>query len=167
MGRIASGLGSLTVAVLVTAAGLAFKFHVLLIIAVALGCAAFVFWWLDYRMRPDRRVFLEENVNIEFLTGLFVGRTTIQAENATKIYIGKWMKYIRTLRDVKDGFGGRLVMFEEHLSPMAEFSKREAKLQVLQPGDILQIQGRLKRITSHWIRLEKCELLSVEPRNIS
>jgi hypothetical protein len=176
VGRIANLLWSLAVGVLLAAAGLATSMSKLLVVGLAIAATAALFSLLDWWNRPTRRVFLEAEITRDFLEKLFEDRTTIQAEKATKIYLGKWVSVSGVLKNVdrallfpngrKATISSRDGSFNNPLI-FCNFNRGGSKLEVLHKGDVLKVQGRIDHIDSSWVRLSRCELIEVVSRSPS
>ena len=179
MRRLAGIIGSLAVAFLMTAAGLAWDVHILTIAGLILLGLTAVLWRVD-RGRPAQaavgpvlpatgqaprragRVYLESNVTQEFLSGLYKDKTAIQGEEACKIYVGKWMRVsgsIQYIEEINKDFT-EVYFGKSHIFML--FASNLRKLEMLHKNDHIIVDGRLKRISSEWISLELCELVGVE-----
>jgi hypothetical protein len=165
MGKIANLLWSLSVGVLLVAAGLARDMSLLLAIGLALAGAAAVFSFLNWWTGPGRRVFLADSVTPKFLTSIYAGRTSVQADKAVEIYIGKWMKVSGSIYNVASrGPRRRQIHLNTKPAVFLTFHGREAQTDVLHKGDIIHAQGKIEGIHGEIISLGRCELLTVEPK---
>jgi tRNA_anti-like len=99
------------------------------------------------------------------LVGYFKGVTHVQGTDATGRYIGKWMRVSGTLQDVRLLTTGiAQVNFNEWTSGngwvFCYFSDKNwiDRLVLMKPGDELTVLGKIDRISSSSVELEKCEL---------
>jgi 4-amino-4-deoxy-L-arabinose transferase-like glycosyltransferase len=169
MEKIASFLWALAAALGVAAAGLSGDIDGVLVAAAAVATAALVFSAINWGANPARRVYLETEMTGKFLDGLFEDRTSIQAQRAVAIYVGKWVRVSGVVNDVCPNFGlpGRRLMLDhtssrDHPSVFATFIWSKEKLDVLHKGDIVEVEGRIREITPHWVSLSRCTLIGVK-----
>lgn len=165
MGKAASVAFTLGAGLLVTVLGLALKLNILIVLTVALLAAGCVFYFFDFRARPDRRVFLQ--VTPEQVRQIYDGRTTLQGEKAAEIYVGKWMKVSGTVRDVVALKRSRAMWLKERNTPVLIFNSKLSRLDVIHKGDAVTVVGRVFGVSKELIQLNKCELVSSEtPKDV-
>lgn len=114
----------------------------------------------------DGRILVD--VTPEYLTGLFRGHTTIQAERLFDAFVGKWMRVSGRVLDVTSEHGGsaaraHLVYAEEpdSLSVFLSFNDMsiiDDQVRVLKKGDWVTGIGQINSANPSYLSLENCEL---------
>jgi hypothetical protein len=110
----------------------------------------------------SERVFVQETP--EYLVSLGKGMTSVQREQATAIYIGKWLKVSAPIKNVSNLTSQMVVMAE--LGDAAEFHdfqmffepKWSPRLSLLRRGQTISAIGKIYTITGMDIVLRNCEL---------
>lgn len=117
------------------------------------------------------RVFVPNGTALEDMTGLYKGHTDLQGEKLTHVYLGKWVRVDGTLRNLYGSLGGTYAV---HLSrsgregsapdgvPRLEFNPEWAdRLATIPVGGKISVVGKIRKIESHCVWIDDCEL--VEP----
>jgi hypothetical protein len=117
--------------------------------------------------RVGGRAFVGASVTPEYLTGLFKGHTSIQAQKLIEPFIGNWMAISGSLKEVMSSspdyaqvtFWGRGV-FDNLSTVYTYFRSKEsiARLSILRPKDSITVVGQLKEISNIAVNLDNCEL---------
>jgi hypothetical protein len=113
------------------------------------------------RARPEDRAFVYEDVL--FLASLYKGRTSLQADTLAELYRGKWMKITGEVNDVSED----TLSFDHHFPDpyiYVSFNKEwRPRFEVLKPGDIATVQGRIAEVSGSSVSFEDCELVGAVP----
>jgi hypothetical protein len=106
------------------------------------------------------REFLPAHYTPDFLADLFENQTSMQAQEALKKHIGKWMTYTGQVRDVSHVNRGVLlaIPLAEGRLLFCDFLDL-AGLRTLDLGDTVTVIGRLESANALGVRLEQCELV--------
>jgi len=119
-------------------------------------------------LAPDEqtRIYLGSNVTGGFLRAFYKNRTQHQGDQAIQPYIGKWMQVEGAVRNIYPRRQNWDVLIlnkgsdEVVGSAMINCVPSEtAKLEILQKGDMIKAEGRVKRANANWIFLEQGRLL--------
>jgi hypothetical protein len=116
--------------------------------------------------QASERVYVD--LTPEQLIGIFRTHVTAQAERLVERYIGKWLRVVGQVYDVDNigdlwrmslwfdsvkGEPGFLVLFEFH-SPWRE------RLEILDKGTAIFVDGRIKEVDAAVMRLKECEVVA-------
>lgn len=124
----------------------------------------------------ETRLFVPDSVDPDFLAALRNDRTSIQSEPLVLPYIGKWIRFTGSVRNVYEPTEFRLLEKTTRRSMVVvEYGARHRetntqifmqfgeawldRLHMLQRGNSITVEGRLDRILSHEIHLEDCSIL--------
>lgn len=115
------------------------------------------------------RTFVEDNVTLKHLSGLYKDRTSLQADKLAAPHVGKWIEVSGKLEiatpfsaeastvslkldETRDGFNYAWLMFltDRH------------RLEALRPNDTITAVGRIKGFHGSEIQLLECELVAID-----
>jgi hypothetical protein len=109
---------------------------------------------------PDGKIFID--VGPIYLTDLYRGRTSIQADALATVYKGKWIAVTGKVNDISDAFGDGLTLFissEDNRMITARFSEdKKDKISHMAHGAIVSLHGKIHDINSFAIKLQECDL---------
>jgi len=117
------------------------------------------------------RVLLGPTVTPEFLMRIGEGKTCLQAEKATEVYIGKWMRFTGRLDNVARQEPYLVVTFQrpddgltisQRLATSVNmyFLDDHKRLEVLHAGDEITVEGELENVSFMGLRLDRCRIIS-------
>jgi len=111
----------------------------------------------------QQRVFLPPDVDVAYLRSLCEGKTQLQADAATAIYLGKWTTVSGRVRDVEkfpDGFRVRIrTEASDPVSVAILFSERWAdQISILKRGSLVHAIGRVKDVYEGGVALSEGEI---------
>jgi hypothetical protein len=117
-------------------------------------------------MRADVPILLPDDIDIDYLTGLYRGRTSIQGDKLAADYIGKRLKISSTVRDVvREGEDSTIVMVGPNIvraytpDAVLTFSKAwSPRVSLLKAGSPIAAVGTIDRIGASSVFLKDCEL---------
>jgi hypothetical protein len=102
------------------------------------------------------------NVDGVYLTNICKEHMAIQAEKLIQPFIGKWMKVVGRVADIKEEDSGMKVIFErnESLLYILTFDDRSWRdhLLVMPRGTQINALGKIQNIAATWISLTSCKL---------
>lgn len=113
--------------------------------------------------RGKNRTWVSREVTPEKLVAFFHDKTHthLQASQAAKAYIGKWMKYSGPIHDVRSGY----ISFADPANPdrmglvSASFDDGwDDRLGILHPKMQVLIEGQIRSVDSWSISLHHCSL---------
>ncbi|MCA0049819.1 OB-fold putative lipoprotein [Mesorhizobium sp. B283B1A] len=116
------------------------------------------------------RLYVPENVDPDFLVALRIDRTSIQSEPLVRPYVGKWIRFTGSVRNVYEPTqsGGKSMVVVTYGPPERELNTQVFmqfdetwldRLHMLQRGNSITVEGRIDRILSFEIHLEDCSIL--------
>jgi len=123
---------------------------------------------------PAERIYLGSNITPVFLAELQDGKTSLEAQEATDKYVGKWMRVTGVLKNVSRIGNRKLwvtlaiprkvqiaegIEMDRDVEVKAEFERDFDRIRVRRPGDVFRVEGRIDRIIYMGLELEDCELL--------
>jgi hypothetical protein len=106
----------------------------------------------------EERIFVGESITAEYLVSFFKQQTTVQATNATKDYIGKWIKVTGSVYDVLSTTSDfAQITFERQQSSLLlhmhfSGSWRDRAI-ILRRGDNITVISQISEITSFALSL--------------
>lgn len=118
------------------------------------------------------RIPVGPSITPEFLVSLYKGKTSLEAKEAVRPYLGKWMKFTGIMKDITSfsssaNYGVFFKvprtdgnMWQIHL--WAYFAKGDEQLPLIRPGDAVSLEGEIEMIEESCLRLMECKLISVE-----
>ncbi len=164
MRSIASFLGSLAIAVLLTAAGLVLDAKMLTYAGVILLALSVVLWTYLWQFSTQSRVFIEPPLTQTILNDLYQSRTKIQADKATGIYVGKWLRVEGKVTDIdKNIWGGPNIHLSDN-NPTIFLNLpwwKTGKSMVIHKGDSIVAIGKVHHLGKTYISLIKGDVQSV------
>jgi len=120
----------------------------------------------------ENPVYLGSNVTPAFLVGHFKDRTSLEAREFTRKYVGKWLRVTAIFEDIFEGHDNQLdvVVYTpssnkdgEAIQPRVDvycwFRHQQDEIRVRQIGDPMKIEGRIESIDSGSITLKDCKLI--------
>jgi hypothetical protein len=115
---------------------------------------------------PDRRVFVAAEVTVDYLTGLYDGRTQVQGDRLADPYIGKWMEISGSI-EIMTGLGAKATTItlspytvgHRGISVWMMFLTDRDRLETIPLGGELTALGRIEKVTQDEIKLLECQLL--------
>jgi hypothetical protein len=114
------------------------------------------------------RVFVEESVTLEYLSGLYRERTHIQGDKLGAAYIGKWIRVTGKVAFAtplwEDGASVSLELEPDRdgfRSAYLVFLAGRERLEALRPKDVITVVGRIQRFDKSEMELQECELLAI------
>lgn len=96
-----------------------------------------------------------------YLTDLYRGRTSIQADALAAVYKGKWIEVTGKVNDISDAFGGVTIFIvcDDSRMVTAGFPKdKKDKISHTAHGAIISLHGKILEINSYVVKLEECDL---------
>lgn len=115
---------------------------------------------------PTERVFIDDNVTIETLRGLFrQGRSTLASQTEAEPLIGKWMKLSGHIANMRGISGGVLVTLKQEgmllTIPLVNlsFETDTAQLAATEVGEPIHAIGKLHSVEPLSIFFIECELV--------
>lgn len=121
--------------------------------------------------RAPERQFLPSDIDFEYLTGLYKGRTSVQAGMLAMNYIGKWMKQsvfvvnVTEYSTFRNALEFSILVNLEH--PPKRFAVETLKfgeawkdrVSVLKVGSEITFTGKIEGLDSNSITFRDCELV--------
>lgn len=119
----------------------------------------------------EEKIFVGDGINPEYLLGFFEQHTAAQAQNATKDYVGKWMKVSGRVEQVSATyadfaqvtFGPKKVLsveWTDHITVYMHFRRTwKDRALILKRGEIITTIGQINRIETLVLQLDNCELV--------
>ena len=117
----------------------------------------------------SERIFVPDSTSLEDLIGLYKGHTDLQGAKLTEVYLGKWVKVEGALVNLYSMLGGSysVHMLRSGLDPTRNdglprlsFSPEWAdRLATIPIGGKISAIGRIRKIESHCVWIDDCELV--------
>jgi hypothetical protein len=104
------------------------------------------------------RIMVPTSATPEYLWEQFTGKTNLQGRQLVEVYIGHWMRVTGELKNVYTS-NTVILGFPSYKTVDCVFSENwRARLAMMQPGESLDVLGKIDRIDSTTIYLKDCEL---------
>jgi|SRR5579859_1612084 len=111
------------------------------------------------------RIFLPDDINAEYLTGLYKTNTALQADGLAAPYRGRWMRVSGSVDNVSEEYGVFTIsaFFPESRQPhravvLLRFDKRRAdQVSLLKRGSALKAIGKVDIVNAAGVSLADCE----------
>lgn len=121
----------------------------------------------------EEPIWLGNNITPIFLVEQHEGKTSIEADDITRKYLGHWMKVGGFIRDIFQLSGNHLMIvlsyprtviiagfeMQQPVEIRATFQDDFKRLKLRRAGDYLSISGQLKSVSYGEIDLELCRLI--------
>jgi hypothetical protein len=107
----------------------------------------------------EDKIFID--VSPIYLTDLYRGRTSIQADSLAAVYKGKWIAVTGKVNDISDAFGGVTIFIvcDDSRMVTAGFPvDKKDKISHMAHGAIISLHGKILDINSYVVKLEECDL---------
>ncbi|MGA8026421.1 MAG: hypothetical protein WB992_04695 [Bryobacteraceae bacterium] len=109
-------------------------------------------------------MLLPTNIDPAYLTGLYRGHTSVQADSIARTYIGKWMKLSVSVGDVSSS------VLDKHIHMLSGLDNATVgmdfdaatwadRVSVLRRGSQVTVIGTVYRIDAYTLELDNCELV--------
>ena len=119
--------------------------------------------------RQSEKVFTARKAG-EMLNAI-MGTTDINATKYAEPHIGKWLRVQNVIRNMSETEHFIEVMLGSRLDPILylRFSREEwgAKLETMEIGDRLAAEGRITKLITMMLYLDKCEIVGLEDKDDS
>ena len=109
----------------------------------------------------DGRVFLTSNGDPAKLMAMCAGMTDVQAKRIVVPYLGKWIRYRGSVRDVHAGHKRATIIFQTGNGTVirGELTKNVELADILHVGDEIEVIGKLETIDSVRVNMTDVEIV--------
>lgn len=109
------------------------------------------------------RIFLAPKFNPLDLMNLCEGKTSIHSKQAVQPYIGKWIRFRGSVKDVSRTHDGAMrILFElaflRHLTFISQINAGMSE--VIHIGDVVELVGKIESISKYDVYLVEAEVIS-------
>jgi hypothetical protein len=116
-------------------------------------------------IKKEERLFVGQGITLEYLLDFFEQHTAVQATNATKDYIGKWMKVAGSVNNVisTSDFLAQVTFERQPALPdytylyMSFRGPWKDRAKILKRGDNITVIGQIRQIEPMALNLDNCE----------
>jgi hypothetical protein len=116
-------------------------------------------------VKKEERIFVGQGITPEYLLDFFEQHTAVQATNAIKDYIGKWMKVAGSVNNVisTSDFLARVTFERQPALPdytylyMSFRGPWKDRAKILKRGDNITVIGQIRQIEPMALNLDNCE----------
>lgn len=114
--------------------------------------------------KTNKRVYVSAGLTPDKLMAMCKDKTTHQAKRIVEPYLGKWMRVEGVVRDYSqysDDLAAVAVETNGFASIRFYFNDDFERLEMLEVGETITVDGKIKEIDSLAFHLKECEIVSV------
>jgi hypothetical protein len=107
------------------------------------------------------RTYVGDGIDLDYLTSLCTDKTTHQAQQIVKPFIGKWIRISAKFDDLRmvSSDLAQVSVGPRDVFTLLYFRNDFDKLEMLRPGQDLTVEGRIDKIALFGVELDDCELV--------